>query len=66
MYEMNKEEDPVKEDDPVIINNEKEEMEDLHHNPEDILFQQVSPRDCRVAWKDEKPYIWCRRKITSV
>ena len=22
-------------------------MEDLHHNPEDILFQQVSPRDCR-------------------
>ena len=33
------------EDDPVIINNEKEEME--YHNPENILFQQVSPRDCR-------------------
>ena len=47
MYEMNKEEDPVMEEDPVIINNEKEEVEELHHNPEDILFQQVSPRDCR-------------------
>ena len=33
MYEMNKGEDPVKADGPVIINNEKEQMEDLHHDP---------------------------------
>ena len=54
MYEMNKGEDPVKADGPVIINNGKEQMEDLHH----FVSTGVTKRLSRVAWKDEKPYIF--------